>query len=172
MTVKMGEKIMWSTFTGRLTELELKNPPWDFHGLKNTCSFTCKPTTKIIESCVYFTEFFGFRFLTRVPMGNYLPVWALKKTMRSAINGNYCTLHAMWKLEGVLLQCVTCTPRHDWHQIEWNFHISPPYIIDFIVDDDKIQRWYFFGTLWLPKFIWDYFLVFVLFFLGGGVHLV
>ena len=73
----MSEKIMWSTFTGRLTEFELKNTPWDFHGLKNTCSFTCKPTTKCIESCVYFTEFFGFRFLTRVPMGNYLPVWAL-----------------------------------------------------------------------------------------------
>ena len=49
---------MWSTFTGRLTEFELKNPPWDFHGLKNTCSFTCKPTTKSIESCVYFTDFF------------------------------------------------------------------------------------------------------------------
>ena len=62
---------------GRLTEFEPKNPPWDFHGLKNTHLFTCKPTTKSIESCVYFTEFFGFRFLTRVPMGNYLPVWAL-----------------------------------------------------------------------------------------------
>ena len=66
------------TFTGRLTEFELKNTHWDFHGLKNTCSFTCKPTTKCIESCVYFTEFFGFRFLTRVLMGNYLPVWALQ----------------------------------------------------------------------------------------------
>ena len=58
MTVKMSEKIMWSTFTGRLTEFELKNPPWDFHGLKNTCSFTCKRTTKSIESCVYLTDFF------------------------------------------------------------------------------------------------------------------
>ena len=59
MTVKMSEKITWSTFTGRLTEFELKNPPWNFHGLKNTpCSFTCKPTTKSIESCVYFTDFF------------------------------------------------------------------------------------------------------------------
>ena len=59
MTSKwVGKKIMWSTFTGRLTEFELKKPPWDFHGLKNTCSFTCKPTTKSIESCVYFTDFF------------------------------------------------------------------------------------------------------------------
>ena len=70
----MSEKIMWSTFTGRLTEFELKKPHSYFHALKNTCSFTCKPTAKCIESCVYFTEFLGFRFLTRVPMGNYLPV--------------------------------------------------------------------------------------------------
>ena len=77
MTSKWVKKSCGLRLRGRLTEFELKNTHWDFHGLKNTCSFTCKPTTKCIESCVYFTEFFGFRFLTRVLMGNYLPVWAL-----------------------------------------------------------------------------------------------
>ena len=35
--------------------------------------FFGKPTRKSIESCVYFTEFLGFRFWKRVPIGNYLP---------------------------------------------------------------------------------------------------
>ena len=59
MQAKMSEKIMWSTFMGRLTKFELKNPLGIFIGERKTCSFTCKLTMKRIES-YYFTEFWGF----------------------------------------------------------------------------------------------------------------
>ena len=95
---KMTSKWVKKSCGLRLTEFELKNPPWDFHGLKNTCSFICKPTTKSIESCVYFTEFFGFRFLTRVPMGNYLPVWALKSTQSIADPTCILSLQCPWMI--------------------------------------------------------------------------
>ena len=60
MTAKTGEKIMRFTFTGRLTKFELKTRLEIVMGEKKTCSFTCKPTTKRIESCVYFIELLGF----------------------------------------------------------------------------------------------------------------
>ena len=78
MTTKMSEKFMWSTFTGRLIKFELKNPPWDFHGWKETCSFkVANRLWKALFRQFILQIFFGFRFLTRVPMGKYLPVWAL-----------------------------------------------------------------------------------------------
>ena len=40
----------------------------------NKCLFSCKPTMKGLVPSVYFTECFGFRFLTSVPKGKYLPV--------------------------------------------------------------------------------------------------
>ena len=94
MTVKMSEKIMWSTFMGRLTEFELKNPPWDFHGLKYMFIYLQTYYEKHWILHIYFTEFFGFRFLTRVPMGNYLPVWALYAT--SSIHNQDISTNNVW----------------------------------------------------------------------------
>ena len=131
MMSKWVKKIMWSTFTGRLTEFELKNPPWDFHGLKNTCSFTCKPTTKSIESCVYFTNFFGFRFLTRVPTGNYLPVWAQLHTLYThcrrwwrSISWNPKTFFSGRQICGLIAVCGVSRfveyKRDRWSRVWWD----------------------------------------------------
>ena len=48
ITVKMSEKIMIVVYVyGPFDRVWAEEPPWDFHGLKNTCPFTClQPTTK------------------------------------------------------------------------------------------------------------------------------
>ena len=64
-------------------------PPKCFGSLRH-CSVPSPPPPQCVDpryatedrACffVYFTEHLGFRFLTRVPMGNYLPVWAKYQT--------------------------------------------------------------------------------------------